>query len=218
MTSTAKRQPVPRETLNIRIRAEERGLIDRAAKARGTNRTDSSSTPPPGRGGHPARPGADSQLGGVCRVSRPPRRAREAERTATPHDADAGPLENWLMLSAPVPLAPKHRLDRFSCGEPPLDDWLKGRAGANQISGASRTFVACESGVVVAYYALASSAISGVMARGRFRRDMPDPVPVAVLARLAVTQSTTGEGSGARSFRTPPAASSTPPTRSASAV
>ena len=40
MTSPAKRQPVPRETLNIRIRAEERGLIDRAAKARGTNRTD----------------------------------------------------------------------------------------------------------------------------------------------------------------------------------
>jgi uncharacterized protein (DUF1778 family) len=40
MTSASKRQPRPRETLNIRIRAEDRGLIDRAASARGTNRTD----------------------------------------------------------------------------------------------------------------------------------------------------------------------------------
>lgn len=38
--TAAKRQPMPRETLNIRIRPEERGLIDRAAKVRGTNRTD----------------------------------------------------------------------------------------------------------------------------------------------------------------------------------
>ncbi len=40
MPTAAKRQPRPRETLNIRIRPEVRGLIDRAAKARGTNRTD----------------------------------------------------------------------------------------------------------------------------------------------------------------------------------
>ena len=39
-SAAAKRPARPRETLNIRIRAEERGLIDRAAKARGTNRTD----------------------------------------------------------------------------------------------------------------------------------------------------------------------------------
>jgi uncharacterized protein (DUF1778 family) len=40
MTTASKRRTAPRETLNIRIRAEERGLIDRAASARGTNRTD----------------------------------------------------------------------------------------------------------------------------------------------------------------------------------
>ncbi len=39
MTAATKRQAQPREALNIRISAEERGLIDRAAKARGTNRT-----------------------------------------------------------------------------------------------------------------------------------------------------------------------------------
>jgi uncharacterized protein (DUF1778 family) len=40
MPSEPKRQTGRRETLNIRIRAEERGLIDRAAKVRGKNRTD----------------------------------------------------------------------------------------------------------------------------------------------------------------------------------
>jgi uncharacterized protein (DUF1778 family) len=40
MPSTARKKVRPRETLNIRIRAEERTLIDRAARARGTNRTD----------------------------------------------------------------------------------------------------------------------------------------------------------------------------------
>ena len=40
MSSPAKRKPNRRETLNIRIRTEARNLIDRAAEARGTNRTD----------------------------------------------------------------------------------------------------------------------------------------------------------------------------------
>ena len=105
------------------------------------------------------------------------------------------------MLSAPEPLAPHHRLDVFSCGEAALDDWLKRRAGANQISGASRTFVTCESGVVVAYYALASSAISVAASPGRFRRNMPEPVPVVVLGRLAVASSHHGQGLGRALFQ-----------------
>jgi predicted N-acetyltransferase YhbS len=100
------------------------------------------------------------------------------------------------MLSAPEPLAPHHRIDEFACGEPPLDEWLKRRALANQTSGASRTFVACESGVVVAYYALASSAVTVASAPGKFRRNMPDPIPVVVLGRLAVAQSHHGKGIG----------------------
>ncbi|HTM44542.1 MAG TPA: GNAT family N-acetyltransferase [Polyangiaceae bacterium] len=100
------------------------------------------------------------------------------------------------MLSAPQSLAPHHQFDVFSCGEPSLDNWLKRRAHANQVSGASRTFVVCDAGVVVAYYALASSAISVAAAAGRFRRNMPDPIPVAVLARLAVAQSHQQRGIG----------------------
>ncbi len=105
------------------------------------------------------------------------------------------------MPSAPEPLAPHHLLDAFSCGEPPLDEWLKRRASANQVSGASRTFVACESGVVVAYYALASSAVSVATTPGRFRRNIPDPVPVVVLARLAVAQSHHRRGIGRALFQ-----------------
>lgn len=52
---------------------------------------------------------------------------------------------------------------------------------ANQVSGASRTFVTCEGSKVVGYYALASSAVAPAAAPGRFRRNMPDPVPVVVL-------------------------------------
>jgi GNAT superfamily N-acetyltransferase len=105
------------------------------------------------------------------------------------------------MLAAPEPLAAHHRLDGFSCGESSLDDWLKRRANANQVSGASRTFVVCESGVVVAYYAVASGAVSVAATPGRFRRNMPDPIPIAVLARLAVAESHHRKGIGRGLFQ-----------------
>ena len=105
------------------------------------------------------------------------------------------------MLAAPQPLNAQHQVDLFSSGVPVLDDWLKRRALANQASGASRTFVVCEGGVVVAYYALASSAISATQAPGRFRRNMPDPIPVVVLARLAVSNSHHGNGIGRGLFQ-----------------
>lgn len=105
------------------------------------------------------------------------------------------------MLSAPEPLAPHHRIAAFESGEQALDDWLKRRAASNQASGATRTFVACEGDAVIGYYALASSAIAVEEAPGRFRRNMPDPVPVVVLARLAVARSHQGQGLGRALFQ-----------------
>jgi GNAT superfamily N-acetyltransferase len=104
-------------------------------------------------------------------------------------------------LSYPEPLSDEHQTDSFDSGEPVLDDWLRRRARANQASGASRTYVVCEGKVVVAYYALASGAIAQTAVPGRFRRNMPDPIPVVVLARLAVDRNYQGRGVGRALFR-----------------
>lgn len=77
-----------------------------------------------------------------------------------------------------------------------LDTWLKRQAMKNQATGASRTFVARNGRRAIAYYALASSAVAVMEATGRFRRNMPDPIPVVVLGRLAVDQSFHGKGLG----------------------
>ena len=103
-----------------------------------------------------------------------------------------------MQLSPPEPLAASHRLDDFECGEAVLDDWLKRRALANQSSGASRTFVvADQDGRVCGYYAMAAGAVSHRLATSGVRRNMPDPVPVMVLARLAVDRRAQGLHLGA---------------------
>lgn len=103
-----------------------------------------------------------------------------------------------LVLQAPQPLAATHKLDEFECGEPTLDEWLKRRAMINQLSGASRTFVVMDQDSrVYGYYAMAAGAVSHQMATGQLRRNIPDPVPVMVLARLAVDRRAQGIKLGA---------------------
>lgn len=101
-----------------------------------------------------------------------------------------------MTLAAPAPLTEHHDLEPFGCGEPTLDDWLRRRARANQVSGATRTFVVAEGRRVVAYYALNTGAVRTDEAVGRFRRNMPNPIPVAVLGRLAVDSAWQGRGIG----------------------
>src|SRR6201998_4349980 len=104
------------------------------------------------------------------------------------------------MLSAPEPLAAHHALEHFDSGVATLDEWLKRRAAANQTGGASRTYVVCDAGQVVGYYALASHAVAAVAATGRVRRNMPDPVPVVVLGRVAIARAHQAQGLGQLSF------------------
>jgi len=101
-----------------------------------------------------------------------------------------------VTLSAPVPLADHHELAGFNSGVAELDDWLLKRARSNQASGASRTFVLCEGNRVVGYYALASGAVTQAEAPGKIRRNMPDPIPFAVLGRLAIDTAHQGKGVG----------------------
>jgi predicted N-acetyltransferase YhbS len=107
-----------------------------------------------------------------------------------------------MKLHAPQPLTADHQLNSFNCGETSLDEWLKRRALLNQANGASRTFVVVdESQLVMGYYALAAGAVHHQDATRSIRQNMPDPIPVMVLARLAVDIRTQGMQLGAGLLR-----------------
>src|SRR5215469_3928942 len=99
-------------------------------------------------------------------------------------------------ISPPEKLSPEHDVSQFYCGEPTLDDWLRRRALQNEESGASRTYVICIENRVVGYYALAVGAVAHDEALGRIRRNMPDPIPVMVIGRLAVDATAQGQALG----------------------
>lgn len=100
-------------------------------------------------------------------------------------------------LSPPELLSDHHVIDDFDCGETSLNDWLRRRGLQNQASGASRTYVACtRSRIVAGYYCLSASMISHAAAIGSVRRNMPDPVPMMLLGRLAADVKWRGQGIG----------------------
>ena len=102
------------------------------------------------------------------------------------------------MISAPEPLATHHTTQAFDCGEHGLNEWLKRKAlKAHVVGGSARTYVVCSpDDVVCGYYALATGAIKNADTPGRVRRNMPDPIPVILLGRLAVDQRSKGQGVG----------------------
>lgn len=100
------------------------------------------------------------------------------------------------VLKAPEKLTADHPLEDFHCGIPSLDDWLKRRAWRNEQEGASRTYVLCAGTRVVGYYCLAAGSLIAANAPGKVRRNMPDPIPVMILGRLAVDQEWKGQGLG----------------------
>jgi GNAT superfamily N-acetyltransferase len=104
-------------------------------------------------------------------------------------------------LSAPLPFGPDHEFDTFTSGVVPLDAWLKQRALHNELEGGSRTFVVCEGRRVVGYYSLAAGSVLAGVATGRVRRNMPDPIPIVLLGRLAIDRTWQGRGLGADLLR-----------------
>jgi GNAT superfamily N-acetyltransferase len=101
-----------------------------------------------------------------------------------------------MTITRPELLVEHHQVDIFDSGDGSLDHWLKTRALKNQITGATRTYVINHKLSVMAYYSLASGAVAVNESFGRFRRNMPDPIPVVILARLAVDRSMQGKGIG----------------------
>jgi GNAT superfamily N-acetyltransferase len=103
--------------------------------------------------------------------------------------------------SVPRPISETDNAATFDSGEPALDDYLRTRALANHVGGASRCFVTCRNSRIVGYYALASGAVSHTGWAGKFRRNMPDPIPVILLSRLAIDRKHQGCGLGEHLLR-----------------
>jgi GNAT superfamily N-acetyltransferase len=98
--------------------------------------------------------------------------------------------------SVPRPISETDDAATFDSGEPTLDDYLRTRALANHAGGASRCYVTCRDGRIVGYYAMAAGAVSHTSCTGKFRRNMPDPIPVILLSRLAIDRKHQGCGLG----------------------
>ncbi len=92
-----------------------------------------------------------------------------------------------------------HRVDQFSCGEAFLDRWLIAYAGQNQQRDAARTFVTTEpDGKVAGYYTLVAAQVEHEQATSTVRQGLSRrfPIPVALIARLAVAAQLQGVGLG----------------------
>jgi predicted N-acetyltransferase YhbS len=103
--------------------------------------------------------------------------------------------------SLPRPISEADDFSTFESGEPTLDEYLHKRALSNHLEGASRCFVTCRDGQVVGFYALASASIDHRDVPGRVRRNMPNPVPVILLSRLAVDRKEQHKGLGKHLLR-----------------
>jgi predicted N-acetyltransferase YhbS len=93
-------------------------------------------------------------------------------------------------------LSTAHDLSKFDSGVPEIDRWLRNSAHVARSAGTAATYVLLRGQHVVAYYALAMSAVTHTAAPSRLRRGMPDPVPVVLLARLAVDRKMQGHRLG----------------------
>ena len=101
------------------------------------------------------------------------------------------------MAGAPQPLNAKHQLDSFDCGKPALNDWLVRHAMQAQASGSARTCVVVEGDRVVGYFSLAVGQADAMDVPERVRKGMGGyPIPVVILARLAVSLQDQGKGIG----------------------
>jgi len=102
-----------------------------------------------------------------------------------------------MSLIAPRLLNSSHRISHFDCGKPALNEWLVRHAGQAQSSGSARTFVVSDSDEIVGYYSLTVGEVDSIEAPMRIRKGMGQyPIPVVLLARLAVSLQHQGRGIG----------------------
>ena len=102
-----------------------------------------------------------------------------------------------MSLNGPEPLAAGHQLESFDCGKPALNEWLLRHARQAQGSGSAKTFVVADEGRVAGYFSLTVGQVDTLDAPERIRKGMGQyPLPVVILARLAVATQDQGRGIG----------------------
>jgi len=101
-------------------------------------------------------------------------------------------------LSKVEAISESHDVSRFDCGtHQSLNDWLKRFAVANQKNESARTYVVHRSGSVVGYYSISAGSVSIEESPARIAKGLArHPIPVILLARLAVDKSEQGAGLG----------------------
>ena len=101
-----------------------------------------------------------------------------------------------MSLTGPERIAAEHILTGFDSGQHQLDSWLVSRALKNEGAGASRTYVVCNGRNVIAYYCLSAGSVAHTAVPRRIKRNMPDPIPMMLMGRLAVARTYQGQGFG----------------------
>ena len=102
-----------------------------------------------------------------------------------------------MSLRRPESLDVQHRLEGFDCGKSALNDWLLRHARQAQGSGSAKTFVVADDDRVAGYFSLTVGQVDVLDAPERVRKGMGQyPVPVVILARLAVSAQDQGRGIG----------------------
>lgn len=107
-------------------------------------------------------------------------------------------MSSTAPLNRPESIGPNHQVAGFASGSPALDEYLVKHALANSQAGTARTFVATtDSHFVVGFYSLAAAQVIYADALVRLQKGSPrHPIPVVLLARLAVDRSRQGQGLG----------------------
>ncbi len=94
-------------------------------------------------------------------------------------------------------LGPHHPIEAFDCGQPDLNNWLLKHALQNQGANAAQTYVGLVDGMVVGYYSLAVGQVEYAEAPERLKKGLArHPVPIMLLARLAVHKDWQRKGVG----------------------
>ena len=102
-----------------------------------------------------------------------------------------------MLFSQPEPLTASHDTPLFDCGKAPLNEFLQRYALVNQANGSARTFVSLSEGQISGYYSLAAASAEHLAEPLRISKGLArHPIPMLLLARLAVDLKAQGQGLG----------------------